>query len=84
MPTAELVVEISVPHDEGRAKLPFYAADGVQEAVIVDQVAHTIEWFRSDGTAFAPVDHGELLGIAMAACASQIDWPPVSVADPAA
>jgi Uma2 family endonuclease len=80
VPTAELVVEILAPHDESRAKLPFYAAHGVQEAVIVDQVAHTIEWFRSDGTAFAPVEHSELLGIAVAAFASQIDWPPVSAA----
>jgi Uma2 family endonuclease len=79
--TAELVVEILSPHDESRDKLPFYAAHGVREAVIVDPVARTVEWFASDGTAFAPVEHSELLGVAVVAFAVQIDWPPVSTSD---
>jgi len=77
-PTAALVVEVLSPGDESRQKFGFYAAHGVEELVIVDPATHTVEWYRSDGTTFGPVDRSDLLGIDVADFTSQIDWPPAS------
>lgn len=76
--TALLVVEILSPHDESWQKLPYYAAHGVNEAVIVDPVARSVKWLHSDGSRFTPVDRSELLGIDVAEFTGQIDWPPVA------
>jgi Uma2 family endonuclease len=40
---AHLVIEILSPHDESRAKLPFYAAVGVEEVWLVDQRRFAVE-----------------------------------------
>lgn len=41
-PTAALVIEIVSPHDETSDKLPFYAARGVEELLIVDPETQTV------------------------------------------
>jgi Uma2 family endonuclease len=76
--TAAVVVEIVSPHDETREKLPFYAAQGVEEAVIVDPVARTVAWLRSSGDSFVAVPHSPLLDTGVAEFARSIDWPPVA------
>ena len=43
-PTAALVIEIVSPGDESWEKLPFYAAHGVQELLIVDPGQRTVSW----------------------------------------
>jgi Uma2 family endonuclease len=45
--TAELVVELVSPGDESRAKLPWYAAHGVREMVLVDRDTLEVELFRT-------------------------------------
>jgi Uma2 family endonuclease len=47
--TAELVVELRSPHDETDEKLPWYAARGVAEILVVDPPSRAIELLRSEG-----------------------------------
>lgn len=44
---AELVVEIVSPGDESRAKLPWYAAHGVAEVVLIDRDHLAVEAYRT-------------------------------------
>lgn len=43
---AELVVELLSPHDESRAKLPYYAAVGGREVLLIDRAARAFELHR--------------------------------------
>ena len=47
--TAELVVELRSPGDESYEKLPWYAARGVTEMLIVDPTTRRFELYRNDG-----------------------------------
>jgi Uma2 family endonuclease len=49
--TAELVVELRSPGDEAYEKLPWYAARGVTEMLIVEPTARRFELYRNDGDA---------------------------------
>jgi Uma2 family endonuclease len=46
--TAELVVELRSPGDESSEKLPWYAARGVTEMLIVDPATCQFELYRND------------------------------------
>ena len=62
---AELVVEVRSPDDESYAKLPFYAARGVTEALIVHR-ARRFELYRlDDDKTYQPVEDGRcsVLGV---------------------
>ena len=62
---AELVVEIRSPDDESYAKLPFYAARGITEALIVHR-DRRFELYRLDPTgSYQPVEDGRstVLGV---------------------
>jgi len=75
-PTAALVVEVVSPGDESWAKLPFYAAHGVDEVIVADTADRTLAWFAlGDGT-YRRVDHSDLLDVAVADLHAAIDWPP--------
>ena len=52
---AELVVELRSPDDESYAKLPFYSALGVREALVVHPDDRRVELFRLVGDAMLPV-----------------------------
>ncbi|MDQ6727548.1 MAG: Uma2 family endonuclease [Actinomycetota bacterium] len=75
---AELVVELRSPGDESYAKLPFYAARGITEALVVHR-DRRFELFRlgSDGS-YAPVADGRsvVLGVTFAT----VDGPKLQVA----
>jgi Uma2 family endonuclease len=47
--TAVLVVELRSPYDETDEKLPWYAARGVIEILVVDPPTRAIELYRSEG-----------------------------------
>jgi Uma2 family endonuclease len=47
--TAELVVELRSPGDESYEKLPWYAARGVTEMLIVDPATRRFELYRNEG-----------------------------------
>ena len=53
--TAELVVELRSPGDESYEKLPWYAARGVTEMLIVDPTTRRFELYHTDGGAAVAV-----------------------------
>lgn len=74
-PSTALVVEIVSPGDETRRKLDFYHRAGVEELLIVDPEAHTVEWFARAADRFVPTDHSQILGLSAAELAAAITWP---------
>lgn len=74
-PTAAVVVEIISPNDESRQKFGFYFAAGVEEMVLVDPLARTVEWFVRGADAFVPAQGSALLDVTAAALAGEIEWP---------
>lgn len=73
-PTAAIVVEIVSPGDESRIKAPFYFWRGVDELLIVDLEARTVEWFTRGTAGFTPADRSALLGLTSAELHVAIDW----------
>lgn len=55
-PTAPLVVEIVSPDDETWQKLPFYAAHGVDEVLIVDPAKRAVHWLALVDGEHRPVE----------------------------
>jgi Uma2 family endonuclease len=74
-PTAALVLEILSPEDETWEKLPFYAAHGVEEILIVDPDAHELHWLALDAGLYEPIEHSALIDLGAAELAQRIDWP---------
>jgi Uma2 family endonuclease len=54
---AELVIELRSPGDESYAKLPFYAARGVREVLVVHE-DRRFELYRLGDGAYGPVEDG--------------------------
>jgi Uma2 family endonuclease len=73
--TAALVVEIVSPGDESRRKLPFYAAHGVDEVLLVDPADHTVHWLALAGGEYREVQRSGLIDIGPGELAERIDWP---------
>jgi Uma2 family endonuclease len=73
--TARLVVEVLSPGDETWDKLPFYAAHGVDEVLVVDPDERTINWLGREGGEYRPVERSSLIDLGVAELAEQIDWP---------
>jgi Uma2 family endonuclease len=48
---AEIVIELVSPGDESRAKVPWYAAHGVREVVLIDRDTLAVEVYRAIGAA---------------------------------
>ncbi len=76
VPTAAIVVEIVSPGDESYAKLGFYAARGVDEALLVDPAGTACRWYARVGSEMVPVEGSTLLGLTAADLTAQLDWPP--------
>lgn len=74
--TAALVVEIVSPGDESWEKLPFYAAHGVDEVLLVDRRGPKVDWLALDAGAYGPVARSRLLDLGAADLLERIDWPP--------
>jgi Uma2 family endonuclease len=74
-PTAAIVAEIVSPGDESRRKFDFYHRVGIEEVLIVDPDARTMEWFARGDEAFRPAERSTLLGISAVDLAAAIDWP---------
>ena len=72
---AAVVVEVVSPGDESRRKFGHYFAMGVEEFLIVDPRACTVEWFARGTGAFEPADGSSILGITGTALNEAIDWP---------
>ncbi len=74
-PTAAVVVEIVSPGDESRRKFDFYFRSGVEELLIVDPRARTVEWFRRGNGHFEPSPRSSLLSVSADELAAELDWP---------
>lgn len=74
--SAALVVEVVSPGDETWAKLPFYAAHGVDEVLIVDPDTQTVSWLRLIDGEYQPLERSGLIDLGPARLAGLIDWPP--------
>ena len=76
IPTAALVLEIVSTGDEIWEKLGFYAARGVQELLIVDPDARSVDWLglTADGE-YEPIDRSGLIELSAAELAVRLDWP---------
>lgn len=74
-PTTALVVEIISPGDETRAKLPFYAAHKVDEALIVDPDARTVEWLALRDGEYVATHRSALMELGPTELAQRLDWP---------
>lgn len=73
--TAAVVVEIISPGDESRRKFEFYFRSGVEELLIVDPRARTVEWFARGEGGFQPVPGSNVLGVSANELAAELDWP---------
>jgi len=74
-PTAALVVEIVSPGDETWAKLPFYAAHGVDELLIVDISERAVHWLALSDGEYRDIERSSLIDLGSRELAAQIDWP---------
>ena len=74
-PTAALTLEILSPGDETWQKLPFYAAHGVDEVLIVDPEEREIHWLALAAGTYQPVERSGLIELGPQTLAQQIDWP---------
>lgn len=73
--TAALVIEIVSPGDESWEKLPYYAARGVDEVLIVDPQQHSVHWLGLHEGEYQPIEHSALIDLGRGDLAEQIDWP---------
>ncbi len=74
-PTAAIVVEIVSPDDETRRKFDFYFRSDVEELLIVDPRARTVEWCARGDEGFEPAAGSVLLGVSAEDLAAELDWP---------
>ncbi len=72
---AAVVVEVVSPGDESRRKFGHYFATGVEEFLIVDPRARTVQWFVRGAEAFELAAGSAILGITSVALDEGIDWP---------
>jgi Uma2 family endonuclease len=75
--TAALVVEIVSPDDETWEKLPFYAAHGVDEVLVVDPIQRAVTWLARAGDRYMQTEHSDLLDIDVDDLAGRIEWPSI-------
>lgn len=73
--TAVLVIEIVSPGDESWEKLPFYAAHGVDEVVIVDPEERRVHWLGLRGDRYEPLAQSGVIALGPEALEQRIDWP---------
>ena len=73
--TAALVVEIVSPEDESWQKLPFYAAHGVDEVLIVDPQERSVHWLGLAEGEYREAERSGLIELGPGELAERIDWP---------
>lgn len=78
--TAAMVVEVLSPDDETWDKLPFYAAHGVDELLIVDAEHRAVHLLRLSGGEYEETPRSALLEVSASDVTNSLEWPP-SIAD---
>lgn len=79
--TAAMVAEVVSPGDDSWQKLDFYAAQHVDEVLIVDPSERRVHWLGLADDRYEPLDRSGLLDLGPDALASRIDWPEGSEAE---
>jgi Uma2 family endonuclease len=74
-PTAALVVEIVSPGDESWEKLPFYAAHGVDEVLIVDPGKRSVDWLGLREGEYQTIARSALIDLGASELRERIEWP---------
>lgn len=74
-PTVTIAVEIISAGDESRLKFDFYFQADVEELLLVDPLARTVEWFARSAGGFVPSAGSALLSVTAAELAAEIEWP---------
>jgi Uma2 family endonuclease len=77
--TAALVFEIVSPGDESWEKLPYYAARGVDEVLIVDPQERSVSWLALEEGEYRPIERSRLIATGGSELAGQLDWPPTDM-----
>ncbi len=72
-PTAALVIEIVSPGDASTQKFDFYAAQGVEEVIVIDPSDRSVRC--TNLSTRAVVATSAVLGLVMAEVEEQLDWP---------
>ncbi len=72
--TAAVVIEVVSPGDESWEKLPFYAAHGIQEMLIVDPGTRTVSWLGLEAGEYHHLERSGLIELGAAELAAQIEW----------
>lgn len=75
VPTAAVVVEVVSPDDESLDKLPFYAARGVGEALLVWPELREVHCWDLTGERPRRVPASRELGVSMSEVAAAVEWP---------
>lgn len=73
--TVALVIEIVSPDDESWAKLAFFAAQGVDEVLIVDPGIRSVSWLARIDDGYEPVIRSEMLALDVDELRDALDWP---------
>jgi Uma2 family endonuclease len=73
--TAALIVEIVSPGDESWEKLPFYAAHGVDEVLIVDPQERSVSWLGLKDGEYHPIERSGLIDLGAQELGERLDWP---------
>lgn len=68
-------MDILSPGDETRQKLPFYAAHGVDELLIVDSERRSVDWLSLAEGRYEPIARSALIDLDPAERAQRIDCP---------
>ncbi|MHB1468304.1 MAG: Uma2 family endonuclease [Solirubrobacteraceae bacterium] len=75
LPTAALVVEILSPDDETWEKLSFYAAHNVDELLVIDPEARSVDWRALESGRYKPIERSRLIELSAVELSRHIDWP---------
>lgn len=74
VPSAALVIEVRSPEDESREKLPFYAARGVDEVLILEPESQAVNWLRLEDGEYVRIEQSELIDLTSGRLAAQLVW----------
>jgi Uma2 family endonuclease len=74
--TAALVAEVISPRDKSREKLPYYAAHRVDEVLLIEPTARTVEWFARADDGYRSIAHSGLIDASVEGLTQQLGWPP--------
>jgi Uma2 family endonuclease len=75
LPTVALAIEILSPGDETWEKLPFYASRNVDELLVIDPGARSVDWRALQDGRYEQIERSRLIDLGPAELSRRIDWP---------